>query len=119
MATGHTGEELEFIGMMLRKLREKMNYTQEEMAYIMNIDRSAVSRYENATRVIPADILLAYARVFHVPVSKFFPSACVEHTESDFPNEYYVLNLENQKIVLSTMAVLINGLLSQQKDNMS
>ena len=111
MATGVRDDRLIYIGMQLRTLRESMNYSQEDMADRIAISPATVCRYESAIRVPPFDVLLDYARVFGVPVSRLLPE---EYVQRDLPQEYYELSIENQKVVQDTMCALINSLLRKQ-----
>ena len=53
----------------LKKLREEKNIRQEDLAYILNISRQAISNYEQGTR-LPKDekILILIADYFNVSI---------------------------------------------------
>lgn len=52
----------------LRRLRLDRGYTQEELGKLLNIQKSAISKYERGTVVPTADILLRLADIFGVSV---------------------------------------------------
>ena len=43
----------------IRELRDRNNYTQDQVAAVLAISRSAYSNYENGIRTIPVEHLLA------------------------------------------------------------
>lgn len=52
----------------LRRLRLARGYTQEELGKLLNVQKSAISKYERGTVVPTADILLRLADIFGVSV---------------------------------------------------
>lgn len=60
------------LGLRIRKARERVGLSQEELAHRVERDQKAVSEYENGKRKLPATELPTFARVLGVPVSYFF-----------------------------------------------
>lgn len=54
-------------GKILRQLRKQKGVTQAELAAVLNLDASSISKYEKADVSPSADILLKIARYFDVP----------------------------------------------------
>ncbi len=54
-------------GKTLRQLRKQKGVTQAELAAILNLDASSISKYEKADVSPSADILLKIAQYFDVP----------------------------------------------------
>ncbi|MDD2957429.1 MAG: helix-turn-helix transcriptional regulator [Lachnospiraceae bacterium] len=52
----------------LRFLRKEADYTQEEVAKYLNIERQAYSNYENEMRNPPLDVIVKLANFYHVTV---------------------------------------------------
>lgn len=52
----------------IRALREDSDYTQQDMADILYINRRTYSAYENGVNAVPLDILCALADFHHVSV---------------------------------------------------
>lgn len=52
----------------LKRLRLDRGYTQEELGKLLNVQKSAISKYERGTVVPTADILLRLADIFGVSV---------------------------------------------------
>ena len=52
----------------IRDLREDNNYTQKEMAKILNCSQQVYSNYELGQRDIPTDILIKLAAFYNVSV---------------------------------------------------
>lgn len=54
------------LGDKLKKLRLDRNFTQGQLADIMGLATSAISSYESCARRPSYEILVKYARIFHV-----------------------------------------------------
>lgn len=62
-----------YAGRVIRKLRERKNMSQDELAEQLNITRQAISRYENGDRGVNQDLLFQLASIFDVKIDEFFP----------------------------------------------
>lgn len=62
-----------YAGNVIRKLRERKNMSQDELAEQLNITRQAISRYENGDRGVNQDLLFQLASIFNVKIDEFFP----------------------------------------------
>ncbi len=60
------------IGRNLRLLREANNFTQQQMASYLGINRSTYANYEAEERETPMDILEKAANVLGTPLSVFY-----------------------------------------------
>jgi len=56
------------IGKRIRDLRRKNNIKQEKLAKLTGIAQSNLSNIEKGKRSVPKDALLAFSKVFNVPV---------------------------------------------------
>ena len=56
----------------LKELRNKNNYSQEQLAEILNVSRQAVSRWENGKAVPDIDNILIMSELYDVPVDELF-----------------------------------------------
>lgn len=54
-------------GNILRQLRKEKGVTQAELAAVLNLDASSISKYEKADVSPSADVLLKIAQYFDVP----------------------------------------------------
>jgi transcriptional regulator with XRE-family HTH domain len=54
-------ENREFVGTRLRALREKKGYSQDELAEIMEVHRSTISKVETGKFAITIDYLIKFA----------------------------------------------------------
>ncbi len=52
----------------IRDLREDHDYSQAELAKILNVSQSTYSRYESGFLDIPSEILIALSRLYSVSV---------------------------------------------------
>lgn len=50
----------------IRALREDADLNQTEMGKILKISQNAISKYENAERSVPVEILVEYSKHFNV-----------------------------------------------------
>lgn len=50
----------------IRALREDADLNQTEMGRILKISQNAISKYENAERSVPVEILVEYSKYFNV-----------------------------------------------------
>ena len=64
----------------IRELRDRNNYTQDQVAAVLAIRRSAYSNYENGIRTIPVEHLLALSNLYGVSVDYI-----LEKTENPLP----------------------------------
>jgi transcriptional regulator with XRE-family HTH domain len=63
----------DFYGMLggrIRKLREDRGWTQEELAQAIAIEPATLSRYENAKKTFPLDVLRRIAGSLRVPLGQ-------------------------------------------------
>ena len=59
------------IGNVLREMRIKTGFTQEEVAQILDIPRPAISQIEKGKRAVKSDELYKMAQLFSKPLSFF------------------------------------------------
>ncbi|MDR1771737.1 MAG: helix-turn-helix domain-containing protein [Hungatella sp.] len=57
-----------YIGDRLKDLRISKNLTQSELAELLQVTKSAVSSYENDTRLPSIDVLVKMSKIFHVTI---------------------------------------------------
>ena len=50
----------------IKNLREDADLNQTQMGKILTVSQNAVSKYENAERSVPVEIIIKYALYFHV-----------------------------------------------------
>lgn len=60
----------EKVGMKLRKAREYLNLTQEQVASILNVGRDAILRIEKGTRKVSADELNNFSRLYKISMDE-------------------------------------------------
>jgi transcriptional regulator with XRE-family HTH domain len=62
----------QIIGNNLRLLREKYNYTQEDIANYLSIERGAYANYDCGNREMPYDLMLKLCKLYGLPLSALF-----------------------------------------------
>ncbi len=55
---------------LLKKIRTDANVTQQDVAFLLNIDKGNLNRYETGKRNPTPEILLIYHILFGVPISE-------------------------------------------------
>lgn len=63
-------KSLDVEGMLgrLKAKREECGYTQEEVAELLDYERSSISLYETGMRGISIELLFKFSRIYHVSV---------------------------------------------------
>ena len=60
----------------LKKLRTDHNYTQKQIAKLLNISRQAYSNYERGKRIPDIDLLIKIADIYHVTLEQLITQTC-------------------------------------------
>ncbi|MGB4848246.1 MAG: helix-turn-helix domain-containing protein [Saprospiraceae bacterium] len=79
-----TSDLLQIIASNVIKYRKLLGYTQEDLAFKANIDRTYIGYIENAKQNISTEKLCSIAQAFHINVSDLLKS---EQIEEKKPNE--------------------------------
>jgi repressor LexA len=66
--------KLESMGERLRRLRENKNITQEQLGQVLNVKKSAISKYETNRVSMNIETIILLARYFSVPVTYLIES---------------------------------------------
>lgn len=61
---------MENIGETLKKLRKDRNLTQEELAKLINVERSTIANWERGAKQPGLDMLVQYSRLFGVSLDE-------------------------------------------------
>lgn len=67
----------------LRELRIKSGYTQNQIAKILNIDRSTYSYYEIGKTTPDVSVLMTLAKVFNISISELLADESATHSVAD------------------------------------
>lgn len=70
------GAEVMTIGEKISKLRKENNYTQEQLADILNVSRQSVSKWESNTAYPETDKLIVLARLFECSTDYLLKDEC-------------------------------------------
>ena len=62
----------EKIGKFLSQLRNENNYTQDEIAEILNVNVKSVSRWENGKNLPDHSIILEICKIYNISVNEFY-----------------------------------------------
>lgn len=58
------------IGIILRDLRSKYNYTQQELADMLHVKQNIISMWENGKSSIQIDELISLSKIFKISIDK-------------------------------------------------
>ena len=68
------------IGLLIKSYRKKLSMTQEELARVLNIDPTTISRHENGTG-LTIEIILEYSKAFDVDIQTLIPPTKMHSNE--------------------------------------
>ena len=110
--------DVTYVSEQCRELRKKAGKSQYDMSELTGMAYNTISRIETEQRVPDIEQLFRYCYALNIPITDFLPPS-VQHIEiskktQSLHDTYSKLTSANQKLVLSTLCVLMDGLLSQQ-----
>ena len=73
---------MEMVYPRIKNLREDHDWTQQNMADMLHISRSAYSAYENGANAVPIEVLIQLARIFETSIDSL-----LEQTDHRSPYE--------------------------------
>lgn len=88
------------IGIKLRKAREYLNLTQEQVADILDLGRDAIIRIEKGTRKISADELNDFSRLYKISMDEIMNDTPYVSNEQAYARGFEKLSLRDQKEIL-------------------
>lgn len=88
------------IGIKLRKAREYLNLTQEQVADILDLGRDAIIRIEKGTRKISADELNDFSRLYKISMDEIMNDTPYVSNEQAYARGFEKLSLKDQKEIL-------------------
>lgn len=111
--------DVKYVSDRCRELRKSASKSQYDMSELTGMSYNTVSRIETEQRVPDVEQILRYCYALNVPITDFLPPDVqvlgmpkeVQALRSTFSQ----LNDDNKRIILSTMNVLVDGLLAQQQ----
>ena len=112
-------KRLQYVSDRCRELRKSASKSQYDMSELTGMSYNTVSRIETEQRVPDIEQILRYCYALNVPITDFLPP---DEQVLGMPKEvqalrstFSQLNDDNKRIILSTMNVLVDGLLAQQQ----
>lgn len=90
------------IGERLRELRIKSGYTQQQVAKLLNIDRSTYAYYETGKTRPDIDSLVILSRIFNIPINEFLADEKAPQNFSDLnASADYVIGKKNSSHIFN------------------
>lgn len=90
----------EKVGLKLKKAREYLNLTQEQVASILNVGRDAIIRIEKGSRKITADELSNFSKLYKISMEEILDDDVKYYTEQAFARGFEELSLKDRKEVM-------------------
>lgn len=90
----------EKIGLKLRKAREYMGLTQEQVANILNLGRDAILRIEKGTRKINAEELKKLSQLYKISMNEIMEDKEYTSNEQAFARGFEELSEKDKKEIL-------------------
>lgn len=90
----------EKVGNKLRKAREYLDLTQEQVASILNLGRDAIIRIEKGIRKVSADELNNFSMLYKISIEEILNDNSYVTTEQAFARGFETLSVKDQKEIL-------------------
>ena len=111
--------DVKYVSDRCRELRKSASKSQYDMSELTGMSYNTVSRIETEQRVPDIEQILRYCYALNVPITDFLPPDVqvlgMPKEAQALRSTFSQLNDDNKKIILSTMNVLVDGLLAQQQ----
>ena len=119
--TSQLYNDVKYVSDRCREFRKSANVSQFELSEITGMSYSTISRIENDQRIPDLEQLFRYCYALGIPITAFLPPSiqhlgASEKTQS-LRSKYSQLTNANRELVLSTLGVLMDGLIFQQRQN--
>lgn len=108
-----------FVGMKIKEFRKNKKLTQQDLADLVGVKNSAISNYEQGTRIPKRDFLFRVANALGVSIDEFFPMQNEEtsSTLSEINKISSQLEEPRQKVVLNTANIQLKEQKEEEKKN--
>ena len=118
--TSQLSLDVKYVSDRCRELRKKANKSQYDLSEMTGMGYNTISRIETEQRIPDIEQIFRYCYALNIPISDFMPpdiqSLGASAQVQSIRMAYSKLSDTNKKLVLSTLGVLLDGLLSQQVD---
>ena len=107
------------LGDKLSKLRKENNYTQEQLAGMLEVSRQAISKWENGTAYTETDKLLKISEIFGCSLDYLLKDTGSRDKEASFtgqPSGKIVISSFDNKSVVSCQKVKCTTVIATRKD---
>ena len=119
MNTRQLSMDVKYVSDRCRELRKSASKSQYDMSELTGMSYNTVSRIETEQRVPDIEQILRYCYALNVPITDFLPPDVqvlgMPKEAQALRSTFSQLNDDNKRIILSTMNVLVDGLLAQQQ----
>ena len=97
------------LGDRIRLARERLRYSQEELAGMVSKDQRAISEYENGKRKLAATDLPAFSEALQVPILYFYEGELnAEALDRVVLTEFHRLNPKARQTAVDILRALSN-----------
>ena len=90
----------EKVGLKLKKAREYLNLTQEQVANILNVGRDAIIRIEKGIRKITADELSNFSKLYKISMDDILEDEELTFTSQAFARGFEELSQKDKKEII-------------------
>ena len=119
MNTRQLSMDVKYVSDRCRELRKSASKSQYDMSELTGMSYNTVSRIETEQRVPDIEQILRYCYALNVPITDFLPPDVqvlgMPKEAQALRSTFSQLNDDNKRLILSTMNVLVDGLLAQQQ----
>ena len=111
--------DVKYVSDRCRELRKSASKSLYDMSELTGMSYNTVSRIETEQRVPDIEQILRYCYALNVPITDFLPPDVqvlgMPKEAQALRSTFSQLNDDNKRLILSTMNVLVDGLLAQQQ----
>lgn len=117
--TRQLSSDVQYVSDRCREFRKRAGKSQYDLSELTGMSYNTISRIETEQRIPDIEQIFRYCYVLNIPVTEFLPPDVQSLGLSEQAQSLHIafsqLNETNKNLVLSTLGVLLDGLLAQQE----
>lgn len=105
----------EKVGLKLKRAREYLNLTQEQVANILQVGRDAIIRIEKGNRKITAEELSNFSKLYKISMNEILEEEDINFSNQAFARGFEELSIKDKKEILDLIKFK-NSFKEEKKD---
>lgn len=111
--------DVQYVSDRCREFRKRTGKSQYDLSELSGMSYNTISRIETEQRIPDIEQIFRYCYALNIPITEFLPpdvqSLGLSKQAQSLHIAFSQLNETNKNLVLSTLGVLLDGLLAQQE----